>query len=151
MAKMQTRNLPEGYEPKESEEYMSEEHLIYFEQKLLDWKSELLSESRETLEHLQHDRLNQPDISDQAAMEAEAAVELRNGDRKRKLISKIDEAFQRIVDGEYGYCGETGEPIGIERLKARPIATLCIEAQERHEKYEKQFVDEQSDEEEYAD
>jgi DnaK suppressor protein len=138
-------NLPEGYEPSEDEEYMCQRHLDYFKMKLLLWKQELLNESRETLEHLQVAGLSQPDLNDQAVMEAEAAIELRHGDRKRKLITKIEEALEKIEIGEYGYCDETGDPIGLARLKARPIANLCIEAQERHENYEKQFTDEETD------
>ncbi len=144
--------VPKGYEPSEAEEYMCPLHLSYFKQKLVSWKQELLNESRETLEHLRVAGLSQPDLNDQAAMEAEAAIELRHGDRKRKLIAKIDDALEKIDTGEYGYCDETGDPIGLERLKARPIANLCIEAQERHEKYERQFVDEateESDQDEY--
>jgi DnaK suppressor protein len=147
--KMQKENLPiipDCYEPSSSEEYMSPLQLSYFTRKLLNWKQELLDESRETLEHLRVVGLNQPDLNDQAAMEAEATIELRQGDRKRKLISKIDEALEKIDTGEYGYCDETGDPIGLDRLKVRPIANLCIEAQERHEKYEQQFVQEPDDE-----
>ena len=151
MQTMQTPNLPEGYEPKESEEYMHELHLRYFKMKLLKWKEELLDESREDLEYLQRDRSALSDPSDIASVESGALVEMKSRARKIKLIAKIDEALERIKEGEYGYCEETGEPIGIARLKARPIATLCIEAQERHEKHEKQFVDEHGDEEETSD
>ena len=131
---------PLGYEPNESEEYMSDLQLAYFKKILLQKLREVSGEFKETLEHLQIG-LGQPDLNDQAAMEAEAAVELRNGDRKRKLINKIDSALRRIETGEYGYCEDTGDPIGLARLKARPIATLCIEAQERYEKMKREFVD----------
>ena len=151
MQTMQTPNLPEGYEPKESEEYMHENHLRYFKMKLCEWKEELLNESREDLECLQLDRSALSDPSDIASMESGAMVEMKSRARKKKLIDKIDEALDRIKEGEYGYCEETGEPIGIARLKARPIATLCIEAQERHETHEKQFVDEPGDEEDGVD
>jgi DnaK suppressor protein len=152
---MQKENLPiipEGYEPSSSEEYMSPLQLSYFKLKLLKLKQDTLEESRETLEHLQVAGLSQPDLNDQAAIAADVAIELRNGDRKRKLIAKIDEALEKIHTGEYGYCDDTGEPIGLERLKARPVASLCIEAQERHEKYEQQFVqdsDEEIDNDDY--
>jgi DnaK suppressor protein len=148
MPKTQLPNIPEGYEPSDSEEYMSPLQLDYFKLKLLLWKQELLNESRETLEHLQISGSNHPDLNDQAALEADAAIELRNGDRKRKLINKIEDALEKIEIGEYGYCDDTGDPIGIARLKARPIANLCIEAQERHENYEKQFIDGHSDDNE---
>jgi DnaK suppressor protein len=138
--------LPEGYEPSNSEEYMCQLHLDYFKAKLLIWKDSLLNESREVLEHLQNEPMSQTDFNDQAAIEAESAVERRNGERKSKLISKIDEALKRIETEEYGYCEDTGEPIGLARLQARPIATLCIEAQERHEQDEKQFADESEEE-----
>jgi DnaK suppressor protein len=151
---MQKENLPivpDGYEPSNSEEYMSPLQLSYFKQQLLKLKQDTLADSRETLEHLQVAGLSQPDLNDQAAMAAEVAIELRNGDRKRKLIAKIDEALDKIHNGEYGYCDETGEPIGLDRLKARPVASLCIEAQERHEKYEQQFVQESDDEVDHDD
>jgi DnaK suppressor protein len=145
MQKIPLPILPKGYEPSDSEEYMCQQQLDYFKIILLTQKDSLLDESREVLEHLQNERISQPDLNDQAAMEAEAAIEMRNGERKRRLISKIDEALERIETGEYGYCQDTGEPIGLARLKARPIATLCIEAQDRHEKYEKQFAEDQDD------
>jgi DnaK suppressor protein len=113
----------------------------YFRQKLLAWKAELLKESNETLNHLQEESLSEPDIADRASLETDRALELRTRDRERKLISKIDEALLRIEDGTYGYCEETGEPIGIKRLEARPIATLSIEAQERHERMERTHRD----------
>lgn len=134
--------LPEGYKPTEKEEYMNEKQLAYFRQKLLDWKQELLDESRETMEHLKEENWREPDISDRASLETEAELELKTRNRYFKLINKIDQALRRIDEGEYGYCEETGEPIGIRRLEARPVATLCIEAQERHEKMEKQYTDE---------
>jgi DnaK suppressor protein len=109
----------------------------YFRKKLLDWKEDILKESRETLANLQNDSENHPDIADRASSETDRAIELRSRDRQRKLISKIDSALARIDDGSYGYCEETGEPISIKRLDARPIATLSIEAQERHERYER--------------
>lgn len=114
----------------------------YFRQKLLAWRKELMAESRETLDHLHEENWHQADIADRASLETEAGVELRTRNRYLKLISKIDAAIRRIEDGEYGYCEESGEPIGLKRLEARPVATLSIEAQERHEKSEKQYVDE---------
>jgi DnaK suppressor protein len=125
------------YRPAEDEPYMSERQLEYFKQKLLNWKEDILRESRETLSHLQTDTENHPDIADRASSETDRALELRTRDRQRKLISKIDEAMRRIEDGSYGYCEETGEPIGVARLDARPIATLSLEAQERHERRER--------------
>lgn len=138
---MNTITLPKGYVPSEDEEYMNPMHMEYFRQKLLAWKQELLMESQDTLEHLKEENWNEPDPHDRAMVETETALELRTRDRYRKLIEKINEAIKRIDDGAYGYCEETGEPIGLRRLEARPVATLCIEAQERHEKYEKQHVD----------
>lgn len=134
--------LPEGYKPKESESYMSAQQLEYFRQKLLAWRKELMDESRETLDHLHEENWHQADIADRAALETEAGVELRTRNRYLKLVSKIDAAIRRIEEGEYGYCEETGDPIGLKRLEARPVATLSIEAQERHEKSEKQYIDE---------
>ena len=133
--------LPEGYKPKESEEYMNSMQIEYFRQKLQSWKEELLSNSRETLEHLKEENWNESDPNDRATIETDTSFELRTRDRYRKLIDKIEEALARISDGEYGYCEETGEEIGIKRLEARPVATLCIEAQESHENYEKQHLD----------
>ncbi len=133
--------LPEGYEPSENEGYMNDYQLEYFGQKLISWKEELLEESRATLQHMQEDNWNEPDLNDRASLETETATELRTRDRYRKLIDKIDQALERVRIGEYGYCEETGDEIGIKRLKARPVATLCIEAQERHENYERQHVD----------
>lgn len=125
------------YRPRDDEPFMNERHLGYFRRKLLAWKEEILRESRETVAHLQAETENHPDLADRATSEADRALELRTRDRQRKLISKIDEALRRIDDGSYGYCEETGEPIGLARLDARPIATLSLEAQERHERRER--------------
>lgn len=126
-----------GYHPSEDEEFMNERQLEYFKQKLNDWKDDILRESRETVVHLQAETENHPDLADRATSETDRALELRTRDRQRKLISKIDDALRRIEDGSYGYCEETGEPIGVARLDARPIATLSLEAQERHERRER--------------
>ena len=135
--------LPPDYHPTEDEEYMNEFQQEYFRQKLLNWKKSRISQSQDTLDELvTQGGLNRPDQNDRASLEADKALELRTRDRARKLISKINEALQRIEDGVYGYCEDTGEPIGIERLEARPIATLSIEAQERHERMEKTYDDE---------
>ncbi len=134
--------LPPDYKPSANEEYMNDMQLEYFRQKLLDWKKSLLGQSKDTLEDLRQGGLNQPDHIDRASLESDKALELRTRDRARKLISKIDEALKRIEDGVYGYCEETGEPIGIERLEVRPVATLSVEAQERHERMEKTYDDE---------
>jgi DnaK suppressor protein len=133
--------LSPDYRPSETEPFMNPMQQEYFRQKLLAWKSELLKESSETLNHLQEESLSEPDIADRASLETDRALELRTRDRERKLISKIDEALIRIEDGTYGFCEETGEPIGIKRLEARPIATLSIEAQERHERMERTHRD----------
>jgi DnaK suppressor protein len=133
--------LPPDYRPTEDEPFMSDLQLEYFRQKLLRWRAELLQESTETLNHLQAESLHQPDLTDRASMETDRALELRTRDRERKLISKIDAALQRIEDGTYGFCEETNEPIGIRRLDARPIATLSLEAQERHERLERTHRD----------
>ncbi|MGA0604594.1 RNA polymerase-binding protein DksA [Phenylobacterium sp. VNQ135] len=130
------------YRPAEDEEFMNERQLEYFKQKLLKWKEDILRESRETLSHLQTETENHADVADRASSETDRALELRTRDRQRKLISKIDEALRRIEDGSYGYCEETGEPIGVSRLEARPIATLSLEAQERHERRERVHRDE---------
>ena len=135
--------LPAGYKPTEKEEYMNPLQLEFFRQKLLDWRRELIAESRDTLDHLHEEDWHQADIADRASLETEAGVELRTRNRYLKLISKIDSAIRRIEEGEYGYCEETGEPIGLKRLQARPVATLSIEAQERHEKMERQYTDEE--------
>jgi len=134
--------LPEGYKPSDSEEYMNPMQLEYFKQKLLTWREELLEESRETLIHLREENWNEPDLNDRASIETETTIELRTRDRYRKLIDKIESAIDRVKKGGYGYCEETGEAIGLKRLEARPVATLCIEAQERHENYEKTHLDE---------
>ena len=134
--------LPPDYRPSENEEYMNDLHLEYFRKKLLDWKKSLIDQSKYTLDDLKQGGLNQPDQIDRASLEADKALELRTRDRARKLISKIDEALKRIEDGSYGYCEETGDPIGLERLEVRPVATLSIEAQERHERMEKTYDDE---------
>ena len=134
--------LPPDYRPSADEEYMNEMQLEYFRQKLLNWKKSLIGQSKDTLDDLRQGGLNQPDQIDRASLESDKALELRTRDRDRKLISKIDEALKRIEDGVYGYCEDTGEPIGIERLEVRPVATLSIEAQERHERMEKTYDDE---------
>ena len=126
-----------GYRPSDDEPFMNERQIEYFKQKLLDWKEDILRESRETLSHLQTETENHPDLSDRASSETDRALELRTRDRQRKVISKIDEALRRVEDGSYGYCEDTGEPIGLARLEARPIATLSLEAQERHERRER--------------
>src|ERR1700758_2607401 len=130
------------YRPTEDEEFMNERQLKYFKQKLLKWKEDILRESRETVTHLQAETENHPDLADRASSETDRALELRTRDRQRKLISKIDDALRRIEDGVYGFCEETGEPIGLARLEARPIATLSLEAQERHERRERVHRDE---------
>ena len=134
--------LPPDYVPSPDEEYMNDLQVEYFRQKLLAWKKSLLNQSQDTLEDLRQGGLNQPDYIDRASMETDKALDLRTKDRARKLISKINDALKRIEDGTYGYCEETGEPIGLERLEARPVATLSIEAQERHERMEKTYDDE---------
>ncbi len=129
------------YVPSEEEPFMNERQKAYFRTKLLVWKSEILREARETLEILQQENANHPDLADRASSETDRAIELRARDRQRKLIAKIDSALQRIDEGTYGFCEETGEPISLKRLDARPIATLSIEAQERHERREKVYRD----------
>jgi DnaK suppressor protein len=131
-----------GYMPREDEPFMNERQREYFRKKLLSWKGEILAESRETLEALQCESHNHPDYADRASSETDRSIELRARDRQRKLISKINAALKRIDDGTYGYCEETGEPISLKRLDARPIATLSIEAQERHERRERVYRDE---------
>jgi DnaK suppressor protein len=130
------------YVPSETEEFMNSRQRAYFRSKLVAWRNEILREARETLGHLAEESANHPDLADRASSETDRAIELRARDRQRKLISKIDSAMQRIDDGTYGYCEETGEPISLKRLDARPIATLSIEAQERHERREKVYRDE---------
>ena len=134
--------LPQDYKPSESEEYMNPMQLEYFRQKLVVWRKSLLVQAEDTLEDLRQGGLNQPDELDRASIETDKRLDLRTKDRARKLINKIDEALKRIEDGTYGYCEETGEPIGINRLEARPVATLSIEAQEKHERLEKTYDDE---------
>lgn len=129
--------LPPDYRPSQDEDFMNPVMREYFRQKLLFWRSELLKESEETLNSLQSESLYEPDIADRATRETDRALELRTRDRQRKLVAKIDAALQRIDDGTYGYCEETDEPISLQRLEARPIATLSIEAQERHERMER--------------
>ncbi len=129
------------YRPSEDEPFMNERQREYFRRKLLAWKEDILRESRETLVVLQNDNENLPDLADRASSETDRAIELRARDRQRKLIAKIDAALARIEDGSYGYCEETGEPISLKRLDARPIATFSIEAQERHERREKVYRD----------
>ena len=131
-----------GYRPTEDEAFMSERHRTYFRRKLIGWRDELLRESRETLTTLQSENENHPDIADRASSETDRAIELRARDRQRKLISKINAALSRLDDGTYGYCEETGDPIALRRLDARPIATLSVEAQERHERRERVYRDE---------
>ncbi|SEP90314.1 transcriptional regulator, TraR/DksA family [Ectothiorhodospira magna] len=130
-------DLPEGYRPGEDEPYMSPRHLAYFRRQLLQWRDALLEESEQTIRNLREEQWREPDPNDRASRESDASLELRTRDRYRKLLGKIDAALRRIDDGSYGYCDETGEPIGLRRLEARPIATLCIEAQERHERDER--------------
>lgn len=142
-SKYDSVKLQEGYKPSEKEEYMNDKQLAYFRSKLIEWKDELIKESNETLEHLKNENWHEPDMADRASLETEAGVELRTRNRYLKLIEKIDAALRRIEDGSYGYCDETGDPIGIRRLEARPIATMTVEAQERHEKMEKQYSDEE--------
>jgi DnaK suppressor protein len=129
--------LVEDYRPTEDEPFMNDRQKEYFRRKLIEWKNDILRESRCTLDQLQEDDHHLPDLTDRASSETEKALELRTRDRQRKLIAKIDAALRRIETGEYGFCEETGEPIGLRRLEARPIATFSLEAQERHERMEK--------------
>lgn len=129
------------YVPSDAEPFMNDRQKTYFRHKLLAWKNDILREARETLDALQRENANHPDLADRASSETDRAIELRARDRQRKLISKIDAAIARIDDGTYGFCEETGEPISLKRLDARPIATLSIEAQERHERREKVYRD----------
>ena len=129
--------VPDYYRPADDEPFMNDRQLAYFRGKLLAWKNELMSDSKETIETLQDNTRAIPDISDRASEETDRALELRTRDRQRKLVSKIEAALRRIEDGEYGYCEETGDPISLRRLDARPIATMSLEAQERHERREK--------------
>lgn len=134
---MSSSLLPPNYVPSEDEQFMNPAMREYFRQKLLRWRAELIAESSETLNNLQEGGLQEPDIADRASAETDRSLELRTRDRERKLISKIDSALERIQDGSYGYCEETGEPISVRRLDARPIATMSLEAQERHERMER--------------
>jgi RNA polymerase-binding transcription factor len=129
------------YRPSDKEPFMNERQREYFRAKLLAWREDILKEAKETLLHLQEENQNHPDLADRASSETDRAIELRARDRQRKLIAKIDEALGRIEDGTYGYCEETGEPISLRRLEARPIATLSVEAQERHERRERVYRD----------
>jgi DnaK suppressor protein len=142
MATAKKKILPEDYRPSEEEPFMNDLQRAYFRRKLLNWREEILQSTKETLQHLQDDSSQHADIADRATSETERALELRARDRQRKLIAKIDAALERIEDGTYGYCEETGEPISLKRLDARPIATLSVEAQERHERRERVYRDE---------
>ena len=135
-------SLPPDYRPSDEEEFMNPLQIEYFRQKLLRWRAELVADSSGTLRHLKEESLLKPDLTDRASLETERAIELRTRDRERKLISKINAALSRIDTGTYGYCEETEQPIGIRRLEARPIATLSIEAQDRHERMERTYRDE---------
>ena len=130
-----------NYRPSDKETFMNERQRDYFRAKLLAWREDILKEAKETLQHLQEENQNHPDLADRASSETDRAIELRARDRQRKLIAKIDEALTRIDDGTYGYCEETGEPISLRSLEARPIATLSVEAQERHERRERVYRD----------
>jgi DnaK suppressor protein len=129
--------LPEGYNPTEREEFMCDKHRAYFLRRLKNWKDAIIEESRATMAQLQVDSLREPDLADRASSETDWAIELRTRDRQRKLIAKIECAIRRLYEGEYGYCEVTGEPISLARLEARPVATMTLEAQERHERIEK--------------
>ena len=137
-----TTMLAEDYKPSDTEPFMNDRQIEYFRRKLVMWKEDIMKESKETLSHLQEENHILPDVADRASSETDRSLELRTRDRQRKLISKIDAALKRIDDRSYGYCDDTGEPIGLKRLDARPIATLSIEAQERHEKRERVYRDE---------
>lgn len=134
---MPNTSVPSDYVPSDDEEFMSERQREYFRKKLQDWKESILVDSKDTLSHLQTETSSLPDVADRASAETDKSIELRARDRQRKLISKIDAALRRIDDGSYGYCDETGEPISLGRLMARPVATLSLEAQERHERSER--------------
>jgi len=130
------------YRPTDKEPFMNDRQREYFRDRLLSWKEDILREAKETLQHLQDENQNHPDLADRASSETDRAIELRARDRQRKLIAKIEAALARLDDGTYGYCEETGEPIALRRLEARPIATLSVEAQERHERRERVYRDE---------
>lgn len=138
---MDAKLLKEGYRPSESEPFMNPTQAEYFAQKLMTWREDILRDSRGTLEALQEENVLHADVADRASSESDRTLELRTRDRQRKLISKIDAALRRIEDGTYGYCEDTGEPIGLKRLDARPVATLSLEAQEKHERREKVYRD----------
>ena len=133
--------VPEGYRPSDKEEFMNPVQVEYFRQKLLHWKNELLSDASETLNNLSEENLQKPDVTDRAQVESDTSIRLRTRDRERKLLSKIESALRRIEDGSYGYCEETDEPISLKRLEARPIASLSLDAQERHVRNEKTHRD----------
>tara|TARA_B110000196_G_scaffold254685_1_gene224536 strand:- start:505 stop:924 length:420 start_codon:yes stop_codon:yes gene_type:complete len=134
--------LPNNYRPTEKEKFMSPRQKEFFRQRLMGWREEILRDAKDTIQNLQDDEGQAPDIADRATKESERSIELRTRDRQRKLVAKIDAAMIRIKEGNYGYCDDTGEPIGLKRLQARPIATLSIEAQERHERRERVYRDE---------
>jgi DnaK suppressor protein len=134
--------LPNNYRPTEKEKFMSPRQKEFFRQRLMGWREEILRDAKDMIQNLQDDEGQAPDIADRATKESERAIELRTRDRQRKLVAKIDAAMIRIKEGNYGYCDDTGEPIGLKRLQARPIATLSIEAQERHERRERVYRDE---------
>ena len=136
-SKKDTIVLKDGYRPSADEEFMNEQQLAYFKRALEHWKHDIIEESKETLAHLQDGPIQEADLNDRASSETDWGLELRTRDRQRKLTSKIDSALRRIEEGEYGYCQVTGEPISLERLEARPIATMSVEAQEAHERNEK--------------
>lgn len=137
MARISDVTLPDDYVPHDGEDFMNPKQRAWFRRRLIEWRDEILHDANVTLRHLTEGNLQQPDIADRASLESEHALELRTRDRERKLLSKIEAALRRIEDGTYGYCEETDEPIGVKRLMARPIATLSLEAQERHEKMER--------------
>ncbi|MCC3305042.1 RNA polymerase-binding protein DksA [Sneathiella sp. HT1-7] len=133
--------IPDDYRPSEDEPFMNSRQQEYFRAKLLKWRNEILADANQTILSLQEETVKEPDIADRASTESERTLELRTRDRQRKLIGKIDSALRRIDEGQYGYCVETGEPISLKRLEARPVATLSLEAQERHERREKSYRD----------
>ena len=133
--------IPDDYRPSEDEPFMNSRQQEYFRAKLMKWRNEILADASQTILSLQEETVKEPDIADRASTESERALELRTRDRQRKLIGKIDAALRRIDEGQYGYCVETGEPISLRRLEARPVATLSLEAQERHERREKSYRD----------
>ena len=138
---MKENDLPENYNPSEDEPFMNDKQLMYFRKKLSHWREAILRETSHTIHQLRDTSAAEPDLIDTASNEFDHAIELRARDRDRKLLNKIEEAIKRIEDGSYGYCEQTGEPIGLKRLEARPVATLCIEAQERHERRERMHKD----------